>query len=134
MKRRSRARLNCCGGDPLPPPARGGATAAGGGRAGPGAPGRRRVARLADRIGSGTMSLYRHVANKDELVVFMLSAAPGPPPDDSDRTNWRGALSNWAGGLWDVYHRHPWILQAAASGPPAHPGPVAWLGGGAARV
>jgi AcrR family transcriptional regulator len=88
------------------------------------------MARLADRIGSGTMSLYRHVANKDELVVFMLSAAPGPPPDDSDRTNWRGALSNWAGGLWDVYHRHPWILQTAASGPPADPGQVAWLDAG----
>jgi AcrR family transcriptional regulator len=88
------------------------------------------MARLADRIGSGTMSLYRHVANKDELVVFMLSAAPGPPPDDSNRTNWRGALSNWAGGLWDVYHRHPWILQAAASGPPADPGQVAWLDAG----
>ena len=29
------------------------------------------MARLADRIGCGTMSLYRHVANKDELVVFM---------------------------------------------------------------
>jgi AcrR family transcriptional regulator len=88
------------------------------------------MARLADRIGSGTMSLYRHVANKDELVVFMLSAAPGPPPAAPDRTNWRGAVSIWAGGLWDVYHRHPWILQAAASGPPADPGQVAWLDAG----
>ena len=38
------------------------------------------MARLAERLGCGTMSLYRHVANKDELVTFMLSTAPGPPP------------------------------------------------------
>ena len=31
------------------------------------------MARLAERLGCGTMSLYRHVANKDELVTFMLS-------------------------------------------------------------
>ena len=29
-----------------------------------------------------------------------------------------------------MYHRHPWILQAAASGPPADPGQVAWLDAG----
>src|SRR5262245_49940367 len=38
------------------------------------------MARLAERLGCGTMSLYRHVANKDELVTFMLSTAPDPPP------------------------------------------------------
>ena len=31
------------------------------------------MARLAERLGCGTMSLYRHVANKDELVTFMLA-------------------------------------------------------------
>ena len=92
------------------------------------------MARLAERLGCGTMSLYRHVANKDELVVFMLSAAPAPPPAESDGANWRDALSNWAGGLWDVYHRHPWVLQAAASGPPADPGQLAWLDAGLATM
>ncbi|WP_319445684.1 MULTISPECIES: TetR/AcrR family transcriptional regulator [unclassified Mycobacterium] len=88
------------------------------------------MARLAERLGCGTMSLYRHVANKDELVVFMLSEAPAPPPAASDDTNWRDALSNWANGLWDVYHQHPWILAAASSGPPADPGQLAWLDAG----
>jgi AcrR family transcriptional regulator len=92
------------------------------------------MARLAERLGCGTMSLYRHVANKDELVVFMLSEAPAPPPAGSDGANWRDALSNWAGGLWDVYHRHPWVLQAAASGPPADPGQLAWLDAGLAAL
>ncbi|AKS33104.1 TetR/AcrR family transcriptional regulator [Mycolicibacterium goodii] len=38
------------------------------------------MARLAERLDCGTMSLYRHVANKDELLTFMLATAPGPPP------------------------------------------------------
>jgi AcrR family transcriptional regulator len=91
------------------------------------------MARLAERLGCGTMSLYRHVANKDELVTFMLSTAPGPPPV-ADPTDWRGALMDWASGLWDVYHRHPWVLPAAASGPPADPGQLAWLNAGLAAL
>jgi AcrR family transcriptional regulator len=91
------------------------------------------MARLAERLGCGTMSLYRHVANKDELVTFMLSAGPGPPPQLAG-PNWRAALSNWADGLWEIYHRHPWILQAASSGPPADPGQLAWLDAGLAAL
>jgi AcrR family transcriptional regulator len=91
------------------------------------------MARLADRLGCGTMSLYRHVANKDELVVFMLSAAPDPPPVRT-AANWRAALADWANGLWDVYHRHPWILNAASSGLPADPGQLAWLDAGLAAL
>jgi AcrR family transcriptional regulator len=92
------------------------------------------MARLADRLGCGTMSLYRHVANKDELVTFMLSAGPGPPPTSARSSDWRDALRNWAVGLWDVYHAHPWILQTAAAGPPADPGQVAWLDAGLAAL
>src|SRR3954451_5987907 len=65
------------------------------------------MARLAESLGCGTMSLYRHIANKDELVAFMVSAGPGPPPASDDQAAWRGALENWADGLWHVYHHHP---------------------------
>ena len=92
------------------------------------------MARLAERLGCGTMSLYRHVTNKDELVTFMLSAAAGPPPASSGDADWHGALSDWAAALWDVYHRHPWILQTAAAGPPADPGQLAWLDAGLAAL
>lgn len=87
------------------------------------------MARLAERLGCGTMSLYRHVANKDELVVLMLSAAPGPPPA-LDPANWSAALTDWAVALWQAYHRHPWILHTAAAGPPLDPGQLAWLDAG----
>jgi AcrR family transcriptional regulator len=92
------------------------------------------MARLAQRLNCGTMSLYRHVANKDELLVFMLSAAADAPPAVVDATNWRSALEGWADGLWDVYHRHPWILRAASAGPPADPGQLSWLDAGLAAL
>jgi AcrR family transcriptional regulator len=92
------------------------------------------MARLAERLGCGTMSLYRHVANKDELVMFMLSTAPDPPPETVGRADWSAALTDWAIGLWDVYHRHPWVLHAAAAGPPADPGQLAWLDAGLAAL
>jgi AcrR family transcriptional regulator len=92
------------------------------------------MARLAERLGCGTMSLYRHVASKEELLTFMLSAAPVPPPVRRDRVDWRGALADWAVALRDVFHRHPWILQTASAGPPADPGQLAWLEAGLAAL
>src|SRR5690242_13755673 len=92
------------------------------------------MARLAERLGCGTMSLYRHVANKDELLTFMLSTAPDAPPTPADPSDWHGALDDWASGLWDVYHRHPWVLQTAAAGPPLDPGQLAWLDAGLAAL
>jgi AcrR family transcriptional regulator len=88
------------------------------------------MARLAERLGCGTMSLYRHVSTKDELLVFMLSAAAGPPPAAAETANWRVALTVWADGLWAVYQHHPWVLHAASAGPPADPGQLSWLDAG----
>ncbi|MGZ8747889.1 MAG: TetR/AcrR family transcriptional regulator, partial [Mycobacterium sp.] len=52
------------------------------------------MARLAERLGCGTMSLYRHVANKDELILFMHDRAwtPVDYTDDPDRP-WRDRLA-----------------------------------------
>jgi AcrR family transcriptional regulator len=84
------------------------------------------MARLAERLGCGTMSLYRHVANKDELYVFMMDAAPGPPPDIG-AGDWRAGLEQWARALQAVYYRHPWILQVSTGRPPIEPGQLGWL-------
>jgi AcrR family transcriptional regulator len=84
------------------------------------------MARLAERLGSAPMSLYRHVANKDELLVFMMDVAPGPPPE-LPGGDWRAALEAWARALRAVYYAHPWILQVTAGRPPLEPGQLAWL-------
>ncbi|RKR87933.1 TetR family transcriptional regulator [Micromonospora pisi] len=86
------------------------------------------MARLAERLGCATMSLYRHVANKEELQVFMMDAAPGDPPDiQTAPGDWRAGLERWARELQAVYYRHPWILQITAGHPPLEPGQLAWL-------
>ena len=90
------------------------------------------MARLAERLGSAPMSLYRHVANKDELLVFMLDAAPGPPPELP--SGWRPGLTTWALALRAVYFTHPWILQVVAGRPPLEPGQLAWLDRGLAAL
>ncbi|MEV4704835.1 TetR/AcrR family transcriptional regulator [Actinoplanes sp. NPDC049316] len=87
------------------------------------------MSRLAERLGSAPMSLYRHVANKDELLTFMLDAAPGPPPE-LPPDGWRPALEVWARALRGVYYAHPWILQVTAGRPPLDPGQLSWLDSG----
>lgn len=86
------------------------------------------MAHLAERLGCATMSLYRHVASKDELLVFMMDAAPGKPPRiDAAVLGWRGGLERWARELRSVYFRHPWILQVAIGRPPLEPGQLSWV-------
>ena len=87
------------------------------------------MARLAERLECAPMSLYRHVANKDELQALMIDIAPGAPPD-IDAADWREGLTRWAREMRAVYLRHPWILQIAISGPPREPGQLAWLESG----
>jgi AcrR family transcriptional regulator len=86
------------------------------------------MARVADKLGCATMSLYRHVPSKDDLLVFMMDAAPGDPPAlVVAEGDWRGGLERWAHALRAVYLRHPWVLQITGSSPPLEPGQLAWL-------
>jgi AcrR family transcriptional regulator len=68
--------------------------------------------RVAAELGVGTMSLYHHVADKDELVYEMADAIgaemliPGAVPSD-----WREALRQIAVRTRDTFLRHPWLLE-----------------------
>ncbi|MFC6157438.1 TetR/AcrR family transcriptional regulator C-terminal domain-containing protein [Kribbella jiaozuonensis] len=71
--------------------------------------------RVAVELGVGTMSLYRHVANKDELVTEMVDAVfgeyelPDPGPD-----GWRAKLELIARRQWELCHRHLWLPAAVS--------------------
>ncbi|MFC7328274.1 GntR family transcriptional regulator [Marinactinospora rubrisoli] len=71
--------------------------------------------RLAAELGAGPMSLYRHVANKDELVAQMVDAAfgepelPTPGPD-----GWRAKLELVSRRQWELCRRHPWLPRAVS--------------------
>jgi DNA-binding transcriptional regulator YhcF (GntR family) len=66
--------------------------------------------RLASALGVGPMSLYRHVASKDDLIALMTDEVfgerelPDPGPD-----GWRAKLGLISRLHWDLCRRHLWL-------------------------
>lgn len=85
------------------------------------------MARVARELGASTMSLYRYVAAKDELLALMVDAACGEPPSREHGEGWREGLSRWAWGFHDRLRHHPWVVLVPIPGPPSTPRQVAWL-------
>lgn len=76
--------------------------------------------RVAEHLGSGTMSLYRHIADKDELIGAMVGqvTARYAYPDRTGMS-WRECLHQLAKRDWQAFQDHPWMLAANASVTPA---------------
>ncbi|WOS65654.1 TetR/AcrR family transcriptional regulator [Sinorhizobium fredii] len=81
-----------------------------------------KMRRLADRLGSGAMSLYWHVDNKEEVFDLALDAVLEyrGPPQTIEFLDWRGdvvhMLEDWRASML----RHPWsvsLLPRRALGP-----------------
>ncbi len=85
------------------------------------------MSRVARELGVGTMSLYRYVAAKGELLTLMVDTALGSPPAAAEGEDWRAGLARWAVGVRDAYQRHPWALKIPIDAPPLGPNNVAWL-------
>ena len=85
------------------------------------------MAKVAERLGFTTMSLYRYVKSKDDLLLLMADRvnekqAPTPTPE-----SWRSGLEAWARGVFGIYRTHSWLLQVPMSSPPAGPSQLLWL-------
>jgi AcrR family transcriptional regulator len=85
------------------------------------------MSRVATELGASTMSLYRYVNAKDELVKLMIDKAWGPPPEDAPDDGWRAGMSRWAWGMRTALQRHPWAARVPISGLPVMPNEVAWF-------
>jgi AcrR family transcriptional regulator len=80
------------------------------------------MARVAAELGFTTMSLYRHVASKDELLQLMWNAsATGAEALVLEGDGWREKLREWAVCQRDMLDRHPWITQMPMAAPPLAP-------------
>lgn len=89
------------------------------------------MSRVATALGASTMSLYRYVAAKDELLALMLDQATGaPPPTPSDVEGWRAGLTHWASSMRLRMREHPWVAHLPISGPPITPRQIEWLEAG----
>ncbi|WP_433221224.1 TetR/AcrR family transcriptional regulator C-terminal domain-containing protein [Microtetraspora malaysiensis] len=71
--------------------------------------------RLAAEVGAGPMSLYRHVANKDELVTQMVNEAFGEPElPIPGPAGWRAKLELISRRQWELVRRHLWLPRAVS--------------------
>jgi AcrR family transcriptional regulator len=66
--------------------------------------------RLAQRLHVEPMSLYHHVANKDEVRGGMVDAVFGEIKLPTLRTDWRTAMRARAVSAREVLRRHPWAI------------------------
>jgi AcrR family transcriptional regulator len=78
--------------------------------------------RLADRLQVEPMSLYHHVANKDEILDGMVDVVFGEIELPSGGTDWKAAMRDRAGSARDALRRHPWAIGRMESR--ANPGPA----------
>ena len=84
------------------------------------------MAAVAKRCGFTTMSLYRHVSGKDELVRRMLEVTLGTAPT-LGTTDWREGLARWSWAMLELLDRHPWGLDVPITGMLGTHGQLSWL-------
>lgn len=84
---------------------------------------------LAQRLGSGTATLYRHFAGKDEIMAYVVDRIIGELDAEIGQpalgVEWRQATERWACGLHEVLMHHPNALPLFASQVPVGPNALA---------
>jgi AcrR family transcriptional regulator len=71
------------------------------------------IRRIAAELGSGAASLYRYVANKQDLFDLMADSVLGEGRLPRSSRGWRADLRK-AARLWRaMYLRHPWMLTVS---------------------
>ncbi|GLR72215.1 TetR/AcrR family transcriptional regulator [Agaribacter marinus] len=64
--------------------------------------------KIADKLGCGVMSLYNHVANKEEMLVGMVDIVAGEIELPQVNDDWKGSLRASAANAHKVLLRHKW--------------------------
>ncbi len=84
--------------------------------------------RVAERLAFTTMSLYRYVASKDELLLHMHDTVWQPPPGlDSPLDGWRAGLERWTWEQHLIMARHPWLDEVRLIDRAGTPSQIAWI-------
>lgn len=71
--------------------------------------------KLADQLGVKAMSLYNHVANKDDLIDGMVERVVAQLRFEWRGQNWKTCMMWRANNTYRVLVRHPWATQALVS-------------------
>lgn len=71
---------------------------------------------LGKRLGSAATAMYWHVKNKDNLVLLATDQVWSELRlPDLDAVDWRAAATAMAVDLYEMFTRHPWLVQALAA-------------------
>ena len=80
------------------------------------------MSRVAASLGFTTMSLYRYVTSKDDLILLMQEGSLIPPvPDETIQRGWRDGITAWVLAIRGTYRAHPWLVDIPISGAPITP-------------
>ena len=77
---------------------------------------------LGTRLGVEAMSLYNHVANKDDILDGVLDLVVEEIAIPAGDANWRSAMQERAVSAWLAFKRHPWasaLMDSRLSSGPA---------------
>src|SRR5437899_12798303 len=77
--------------------------------------------KLAEGLGVEAMSLYNHVANKEDLLDGIVEAVVGEIVTPSGETDWKTAIREIAVSAHETLLRHPWASPLWMAG--TTPGP-----------
>jgi AcrR family transcriptional regulator len=84
--------------------------------------------RVAERLGFTTMSLYRYVTSKDELLLLMQDSVWRPPDGlDLPRAGWRPDLAWWTREQYVIMESHPWLDEVRFIERAGTPSQIAWM-------
>jgi AcrR family transcriptional regulator len=73
--------------------------------------------KLGQELAVEAMSLYNHVANKDDILGGMVDIVMGEIELPADGAAWRAAIRRTATSAYEVLLAHPWAANLILSGP-----------------
>jgi AcrR family transcriptional regulator len=82
---------------------------------------------VARRLGTGVMSLYSYVPDKQTLVYDMVEEVSGELSLPEPGGDWRADMHVLAGAQRALLRRHPWLIEATSHLQPLGPGTLAVL-------
>src|SRR5438874_4813697 len=83
--------------------------------------------RLGDELGCEAMSLYRHVANKDDLLNGMLDLVLAEWQLPEGGGDWAEAVRTSARSVHDALRRHPWAARLLMTGTGLRPARIRYM-------
>jgi AcrR family transcriptional regulator len=88
------------------------------------------MSRVAKELGFTTMSLYRYVDSKDQLVELAWDRAIGPPPELPSAGSWRERFDAWATAEYRGLRAYRWLTEHPIRTAPYWPNNMRWLDAG----